>query len=287
MNNNTSYGTAQSGQQNPMNGASSQHPTEHDALLPKKNDSKNADLRKYFGVDVNRKRADLVLLFTYITTGLLDSTATAVWGSFVSMQTGNTVYVGLGLANPTASTRWIKSGTSILSFCLGSFVFARYHRRFSVRRRWVLIVSVLVQLLCIITAALIVTFTTNVGTGNGSGHDKHWHVLLPLGLVAFQSAGQAVISRALNYSALTSVVLTSIYCDLFMDAKLFAGLTENVDRNRRIAAPLLLLVGAIAGGAWSHTSVGMTGALWTAAVLKLMVMVTWFFWPAEEEEEQS
>lgn len=280
MTNSTSYGTAQSGQQ-PMNGVARQNVTEHDALLPKKNDSKGTDLRKHLGVNVNRKRADLVLLFSYITTGLLDSAATAVWGSFVSMQTGNTVYVGLGLSSPWESTRWIKSGTSILAFCAGSFVFARYHRRFSMRRRWVLIVSVLAQLLCIIGAALIVTLTTRDVIGGG--HDKHWHVLLPLGLVAFQSAGQAVISRALNYSALTSVVLTSIYCDLFMDAKLFASFTDNADRNRRVAAPLLLLIGAIFGGVWAHTEIGIIGALWTAAVLKFVVMVAWFLWAAEEE----
>lgn len=264
-----------------MNGVARQNVTEHDALLPKKNDSKGTDLRKHLGVNVNRKRADLVLLFSYITTGLLDSAATAVWGSFVSMQTGNTVYVGLGLSSPWESTRWIKSGTSILAFCAGSFVFARYHRRFSMRRRWVLIVSVLAQLLCIIGAALIVTLTTRDVIGGG--HDKHWHVLLPLGLVAFQSAGQAVISRALNYSALTSVVLTSIYCDLFMDAKLFASFTDNADRNRRVAAPLLLLIGAIFGGVWAHTEIGIIGALWTAAVLKFVVMVAWFLWAAEEE----
>ncbi|KAK5077601.1 hypothetical protein LTR70_009836 [Exophiala xenobiotica] len=251
-----------------MNGATSQHATEQDALLPKKNDSKN-DFRKYFGVNVHRTRADIVLLFSYITTGLLDSAATAEFGSFVSMQTGNTVYVGLGLANPRGSTRWIKSGTSILSFCLGSFLFARYHRRFS--------------LLCVIGAALVVTLAST--DGEGGNHDKHWHVLLPLALVAFQSAGQAVVSRALNYNALTSVVLTSIYCDLFMDAKLFAGLTENPDRNRRVAAPLLLLVGAIMGGAWASTEIGITGALWTAAVLKLAVVATWSFWPADEEAQ--
>jgi len=140
---------------------------------------------------------------------------------------------------------------------------------------------VLAQLLCVIAAAVIVTVTSK--DVRGGGHDKHWHVLLPLALVAFQSAGQAVVSRALNYNALTSVVLTSIYCDLFMDAKLFASFTENIDRNRRVAAPLLLLIGAVGGGIWSHTEVGMTGALWTAALLKLMVVVTWFFWPADEE----
>lgn len=285
MSNIRGYGATEAGNVSHANGAVT-GATEDDSLFPKTKGSRE-DVIEYFGHNVSRRKADLVLLFTYITTGLLDSTATAVWGSFVSMQTGNTVYVGLGLSNPTGSTRWIKSGTSILCFCLGSFIFARFHRRFSVRRRSTLIVSVFTQLLCIVASALIVTLYPNqrdTPDKNG-GHDKHWHVLLPLGLVAFQSAGQAVISRALNYSSLTSVVLTSIYCDLFMDAKLFASLTENVERNRRSAAPLLLLVGAILGGVWSQTETGIGGALWTAAAMKLVVLFAWFVWPAEKPGE--
>lgn len=279
MSESRSYGTNSNGHVTRSDTADA---SEHDALLPKKNEQ-SYDWRKYASVNVSRKRADLVLLFTYITTGLLDSAATAVWGSFVSMQTGNTIYVGLGLANPTASTRWIKSGTSILSFCAGSFIFARYHRAFSVRKRWVMITSVLVQTMFVTAAALIVTFTPSE-TNPAQSKEVKWHVIVPIALVAFQSAGQAVVSRALKFNALTSVVLTSIYCDLFMDAKLFAGLTENVERNQRTAAPLLLLVGAIMGGAWSRTEIGIGGALWMAVVLKLIVVVIWTIWPAEKEE---
>lgn len=278
------YGSLDNGETGVANHIVNSHSDERSSLLNNKRNLNGPNWRKYLNADVDRNRADLVLLFTYITTGLLDSTATAVWGSFVSMQTGNTVYVGLGLANPSGSTRWIKSGTSILAFCLGSFLFARFHRAFSARRRWVLISAVFIQFLCILAAALIVTFVS--GSPPGSGDDRiYWHVLLPLGLVAFQSSGQAVISRALQYGSLTSVVLTSIYCDLFSDAQLFAGISQNAERNRRAAAPLLLLLGAVLGGVWSKTDIGIIGALWTAAVLKLVVIVTWVFWPAEKQNE--
>lgn len=42
----------------------------------------------HMAADVSKHRADLVLLFCYIITGLLDSSAVSIWGSFVSMQTG-------------------------------------------------------------------------------------------------------------------------------------------------------------------------------------------------------
>lgn len=283
---NSNYGaTANNTSSNPNHNAPSHADEETHTLLSNKPRHRGtSSWTKYLCADLSRKNADLILLFTYITTGLLDSTATAVWGSFVSMQTGNTIYLGLGLSNPSGSTRWIKSGTSIVSFCLGSFVFARYHRTFSAKRRWVLISAVFVQLLCIIGAALIVTLVPGAPPGDDG---IYWHVIVPLALVAFQSSGQAVISRALQYNSLTSVVLTSIYCDLFSDAQIFAGLTQNAERNRRMAAPLLLLVGAVLGGVWDKTDVGMIGALWMAAGLKALVVVAWVFWPAEKKEEED
>ncbi|GAP91932.1 putative duf1275 domain protein [Rosellinia necatrix] len=229
-------------------------------------------------VDVSRDWADLVLLVCYIVTGLLDSASISTWGSFVSMQTGNTVYVGLGIAAPNDSTRWIKSATSIGFFCIGSVFFSFFHRYFSPTRRWVLCTSFFLQMSLIIAAAAILTFGP---TAEDPKEAVGWAELVPIALVAFQSCGQAVISRALKYNALTSVVLTSIYCDLFSDVNLFA--TQNAERNRRMAAPLLLLVGAIIGGTLAHGPFGCAGALWAAAALKFIVTVTWFFWPAETD----
>lgn len=156
-------------------------------------------------------------------------------------------------------------------------MFARFHRYFSPAKRWVLIASYSFQTLLIAVAASIVTF------GNDSSNELHWQVLVPLAVVAFQSSGQAVTSRALKYNGLTSVVLTSNYCDLFSDPQLFA--MSNVERNRRIAAPVLLLLGACFGGLYAHSSVGLAGALWTAVVLKCFAIVAWVFWKSEADEE--
>jgi hypothetical protein len=77
------------------------------------------------------------------------------------------------------------------------------------------------------------------------------------------------------------VVLTSIYCDLFSDAELFA--IHNVERNRRVGAPVFLLLGAVLGGLLAHSVISTAGVLWVAAALKLGVAISWFFWPAAEE----
>ncbi|KAH0847505.1 hypothetical protein AYO21_01413 [Fonsecaea monophora] len=234
-----------------------------------------ARFRQYLKEDIDRRWADLLLLLSYVITGLLDSSAVFIWGSFVSMQTGNTVYLGLGLVEPTKGTRWIRSLASIASFCFGSFCFSRFHRYFSPKRRWVLLASFAIQMLLVVVAAVVVMVDSR------QGNDLRWEVIVPISLVAFQSSGQAVTSRALQYNSLTSVVLTSIYCDLFSDPLIMAGFFQNAERNRRAAAPLLLLFGAILGGLWSHSSVGLAGALWTAAALKITIIVAFFLWRAQ------
>lgn len=233
-------------------------------------------LNKAARTEIKRDWADVVLIFCYIITGLLDSASISIWGSFVSMQTGNTVYIGLGLAAPTESNRWIKSGTSLGCFCIGSLCFSRFHRHFSPKKRATLIASFGFQALLCIAASAIVTW----GPSEYGPNDITWDVLLPIALVAFQACGQAVTSRALKYNALTSVVLTSIYCDLFSDADLFR--IDNVERNRRLGAPLMLLFGAVLGGLLAHTDFGVAGALWLASGLKVLIVLVWVVWPGED-----
>ena len=193
--------------------------------------------------------------------------------------TGNTVYLGLGLVAPNDNDRWMRSGISIVFFCLGSLFFSFYHRTLSPRKRWVLVSSHTLQLLLIIIAALMVT----LGPATSKETPFNLFIGAPIALIAFQAAGQAVTSRVLQYNGLTSVVLTSIYCDLFSDPGLVAGLQANPERNRRAAAPVLLLLGAVLGGVWAHSSVGLAGALWTAVALKTLVVCAWVMWAADEK----
>lgn len=177
--------------------------------------------------------------------------------------------------------RLLKSSISIIAFCVGSFFFGRFHAYFSPKRRWVLCASYAAQALFTGAAALIVT----VYPPGAETQSAKWNVLLPVILLAFQGCGQAVTSRALNRNALISVVLTSAYCDLFSDVELFAA--DNVERNRRAAAPLLLIVGAVVGGLFAYGSAGIAGAFWMAAGVKVVIALAWLFWPDEEKYESE
>ncbi|PYH85493.1 hypothetical protein BO82DRAFT_327070 [Aspergillus uvarum CBS 121591] len=234
---------------------------------------------------LSQRWTDLLLLTCYTITGLLDSTAVFIWGSFVSMQTGNTVYAGLGLAGLDPTTRWQKSLLSIGSFCTGSVLFAAIHRwSRSPKTRGALVLSFALQTLCIAGAATITSVYRPDGKKEGDGLE--WTVAVPLALVALQSSGQAVASRALGFAALTSVVLTSIYCDLFsapvLQGQRLVAVVRSPDEWRRAGAVVGLLVGVVIGAAWARSEAGLEGALWTAVVLKALITVAWLGWRGEK-----
>ena len=133
-----------------------------------------------------------------------------------------------------------------------------------------------------VVAASIVTCSPTPHIGED---EIAWHNLMPIALVAFQSAGQAVTSRVLQYNALTTVALTGIYRDLFSDIEAFS--LRNPERNRRLGAPVALLIGAFLGGRSAHSSFGVAGALWAASALKMGVVVAWLVWPVEDVLEEE
>jgi hypothetical protein len=195
---------------------------------------------------------------------------------------GNTVYVGLGMSAQPASQpyRWVKSGTAILSFCLGTYVFSRICRLVGPLLRGTLCGSFIVQALLTFTAAiLVVSGLVHKDAGNQLPHN--YIVLLPLGLLSFQSAGQIVMSRMLLYNELPTIVLTSTYCDLMFDPMLFtAPIKQNAKRNRRFLSAVALVLGAGLGGLLTRTG-DIAGPLWIAGGIKIVLAVVWLFWRSE------
>jgi uncharacterized membrane protein YoaK (UPF0700 family) len=247
--------------------------------------------RAYFAKPISTRHASILLLVCCLISGLTDSVAYNAWSTFISMQTGNTIFLGLGASNqPTSKPYgWTKSLTSIGCFFIGCVCFSHGMRRWGGRSkgtaRGALVASFLLQAGLMLLAAGLVQGrvvpvpTRNVATSQG---DPNFIELLPIGLLAFQGGGQFVASRLLGFSEIPTVVLTSVYCDLGMDEKLLVK--ENDKRNHRVGAVVTILLGAIAGGWISRSQAGMATAMWIAAVLKLGIAVAWVFWKGEDQE---
>lgn len=203
--------------------------------------------------------------------------------------TGNTVFLGLGASGQPAGKPygWLKSLASIASFIVGSFIFS-YATRGRTRQRLILSLSFLTQALCIIISAVLIQTHVVASHSGGSDHGEPSRAtilrpLVPLVLLAFQAGGQMAASRGCGFNELPTTVLTSVYYDIGSDTALTAGITKNVKRNRRIAAGIVFLVGAIVGG-WVYKGSGgsLAPALWTAAGIKTGAAALWLIWRLEE-----
>jgi hypothetical protein len=140
--------------------------------------------------------------------------------------------------------------------------------------------SLLLQSVLTAVAALLSTLSI-VPPDAGETIPDNFIVLLPVVLLSIQAGGQCVVSRFLGYNELPSIVLTSAYCDLAMDEKAFAGVTENAKRNRRILSMIMVVTGAIAGGFMTKGGdIGPT--IWTVAVIKLCMAGVWMIWRSKD-----
>ncbi|CAG8884435.1 unnamed protein product [Penicillium nalgiovense] len=218
--------------------------------------------------ELEPQHADLLLFACCLISGLVDSTIYRAYNTFVSMQTGNTIFVGLGTSHQNLRRYgWARSLTSIGCFTLGSFLFARLHRVLGTRRRGSLMLT---RSRGVISGTLV---------GKGSQKTPPWDQIVPIVLLSLQSAGQIVASRSLGFNEIPTVVLTSLLCDLVSDPQLF--FVRNVKRDRRIIAFVLTLVGAIIGGWVTKVTEAIYPILWLSAGIKGLLVLAWAFWRAK------
>lgn len=248
---------------------------------------------KRFRANINKTYADIPICLCSMVSGLCDSVAFNASQVFVSMQTGNTVFLALGASHlpSTAPYLWLRALVSIVAFWMGVFFFSK-SRHVRPVAKGTLAASFLLQALFILVAAalaqggVVATFARlHVAEELQRDEVLDPRVLGPIALLAFQFGGQIVSSRFLGFNEVPTNVLTSVYCDLFSDPALLAPWGENPKRNRRAATVILTTVGAVAGGWLSRSGAGMSAALWIGGFLKFGIAVAWMFWHVKEEDE--
>ncbi|KAL9134595.1 MAG: hypothetical protein Q9175_004227 [Cornicularia normoerica] len=258
-----------------------------DGRPPQKRPAASDRLRFHLRQEVTTDHADLIMLTCSFISGLVDSTIYNAYGTFVSMQTGNTIFVGLGPSTSYTTAKpygWAKSLTSILCFCLGCFFFSRLAQYSGPLRRVTLVTSFALQSIIVLVAAAVIQAGVVNGALDTINSDIMWKDEIPISMLSFQAAGQIIGSRALGVAEIPSVVLTSMLCDIASDPNIAAPLKGNAKRNRRVLAFACILGGAIVGGYTGHATGRMQIVLWIAGGIKVLMTTAWFFWPKKRVE---
>ncbi|OGE46619.1 hypothetical protein PENARI_c163G04059 [Penicillium arizonense] len=211
-------------------------------------------LSRHFRANIDTKHTDIVLIICGFVGGLVDGLSFNAWGSFSSMQTGNTVFLALGPSGQPAypAYLWAKSLIALSVFIASNVFFIRLHRILSPRRRSTMIVSFTIQTLALLVTAILIQLGIISPKPEDPRAPIEWMQVLPISLLSFQAGGQICASRILALDEIPTVVLTTLLCDLLVDPKLTAKF--NLKRNRRIGAFLALFLGAMTAGGLSKVT---------------------------------
>jgi hypothetical protein len=240
------------------------------------------------------------------------------------MPVGNTVFAALGIGGQPLSShnqQFWKSIVAIAAFCLGTSFFNALHRfptgfdqQPTSRRRWIFSLSFALQTILTAISASLVTanlvsdlpFISGVFS---SGSDSTLHPtireklnyldLCPIALLAFSAAGQVTLSRVMGLLELPTIVLSALYHDFVADLynlrSTWRSRSSAADfflqtqrrQGKRLFSIIALFVGGIVGGEMYKSTLGMAGALWLAAGLKLAMAASFLLWWKDSELEDD
>ncbi|EYE98452.1 YoaK family protein [Aspergillus ruber CBS 135680] len=249
-----------------------------DAISPEF--SLHESVSRYFLAEINTNWTDGLLIICAFVSGLVDGLSFNAWGSFSSMQSGNSVFIALGVTGQPVypAYLWAKSLIALATYLIGNIIFIQVSRALQPLRRSTLVLSFSVQTAALLAAALLIQLDVVDNRPEDPRAPIQWIQVLPIALLAFQAAGQIVASRVLSYDEIPTIVLTTLLCDLLVDKNLCQRPWKaNQKRNRRLAAFLSLFLGATTAGGLCKVD-HMPAGLWLAMGLKLMITASFMVW---------
>jgi len=228
-------------------------------------------------------------------TGFIDAvtfSAIFVWCGF---QTGNTVQLSLALARLFSGPAGERDTsfhiadqqalTSILTFLFGAFI-GRLGDRIGAKTRAWLFLGTFIQALFTMAAAICV-WQSGQGSIASSRGDPAWTNATAFAAIGFASASlglQGIMGKRVNTQFATTIVLTTVWCELMADPKLFVRRAV-ISRDHKILAVFALFVGGFVGRAIVDSPIGGAGAFGVGTGFRVIAAISWFWVPSPKPKK--
>ncbi|TDL21559.1 hypothetical protein BD410DRAFT_789682 [Rickenella mellea] len=261
--------------------------TEQPCIEPRSSWSR---LKGYLMKDVDPEQSTLPLACYCFMTGYIDVitfSAIFVWSGF---QTGNTIQLALAVARicwgpPSRETSFrIPDKQALMSLCsfLGGAFLGRAGDRIGAKTRLWLCAGTVIQAIFTAAAAISVWKSGQKSISVGRG-DLTWTNAAGFLAMGFASASlglQGIMGKRLNTQLATTVVLTSVWCELMVEPDLFHIYRPVRSRDLKLLAILALFLGGFLGRGILE-QIGAAGAFGVAAGLRMIIAINWVFIPAK------
>ncbi|KAA1473103.1 hypothetical protein DENSPDRAFT_222914 [Dentipellis sp. KUC8613] len=249
-------------------------------------------LRNYLFADVDPSQATWPLAAYCFMTGYIDAisfSAIYVWCGF---QTGNSVQLALALArlfegpsghhDTSFHIADQQALTSVLTFIFGASI-GRLGDRMGARTRAWLALGTFIQALFTMAAAICL-WKSGQGSVAGFRGDPVWTNASTFACLGFMSASlglQGIMGKRVNTQFATTIVLTTVWCELMADPKLFNLRQSVISRDHKLIAIGALFLGGFVSRAILQ-AIGSSGALGIGVGMRMIIMVAWFFVPEKK-----
>lgn len=251
-----------------------------------------ARLKTHMLAEVDGEQATAPLTAYCFMTGFIDAvtfSAIFVWCAF---QTGNSVQLALALArlfngqhDRTFHIADRQALCSVLTFIFGAFI-GRLGDKLGCKTRLWLSLGTFIQAL-FTAAAAIAIWQSHQGSVADARANPAWTNVASFVCVGFMSASmglQGIMGKRVNTQFTTTVVLTTTWCELMADPKLFDIRRIVISRDHKILAIVSLFLGGFIGRVLIDI-VGSAGTLGIGAGIRLLICVWWAFVPEKQAKK--
>lgn len=227
-------------------------------------------------------------------TGFIDAVsfiALYVWCAF---QTGNSVQLAIALTrlfngdnDLTFHVADRQALCSVVSFILGAFL-GRAGDKIGAKTRLWMTFGTFLQSLFTMGASILIWQSREGSVAAERGEPAWTNVLsyVGLGLISASMGLQGIMGKRLNTHFTTTVVLTTTWCELVTEPKLFNLRRLVASRDHKVIAILFLFLGGFAGSALLD-KLGDTLTLAIAAGIRFVIALSFLFIPPKPRKSSG